>query len=124
LQDELLRNAQVADISQWEKVLFDCVRYFVDRSGLVKEDEMDELGSQFVRYQIFSFSEDMLSADRADVAWNMIGQLKNCTTQKSSFSVLVKVMLVILTIPHSNADSQRVFSIVRKNRTRVSAKLI
>ncbi|MGH0136938.1 UNVERIFIED_CONTAM: hypothetical protein FKN15_006871 [Acipenser sinensis] len=117
LQDELLRNAQVADISQREKVSFDCVRYFVDRFGLVKEEEMDELESQFVRYQIFSFSEDILSADRADVAWNMIGQLKNCTTQKSSFSVLVKVKLMILTIPHSNADSERVFSIVRKNHT-------
>ncbi|MGH0191952.1 UNVERIFIED_CONTAM: hypothetical protein FKN15_003042 [Acipenser sinensis] len=78
---------------------------------------MDELESQFLRYQIFSFSEDILSADRADVAWNIIGQLKNCTTQKSSFSVLVKVMLVILTILHSNADSERVFNIVHKNRT-------
>ncbi|RXM35139.1 Protein SLX4IP [Acipenser ruthenus] len=47
---------------------------FCNRFGLVKEDEMDELESQFVRYQIFSFSEDILSADMADVAWNMIGQ--------------------------------------------------
>ncbi|MGH0115336.1 UNVERIFIED_CONTAM: hypothetical protein FKN15_006764 [Acipenser sinensis] len=47
LQDELLRNAQVADISQQEKVSFDCVCYFVDRFGLVKEDEMDELESKF-----------------------------------------------------------------------------
>ncbi|XP_058861185.1 uncharacterized protein LOC117964702 [Acipenser ruthenus] len=51
LQDELLRNAQVADISQREKVSFDCALNFVDRFGLVKEDELE---SQFFRGQFVS----------------------------------------------------------------------
>lgn len=71
---------------------------------------------EFSHYQIDSLNEQILSQERCDVSWHMIGML-NDHSDKPKYSNLAKAMLGILTIPHSNADSERAFSTVRKNRT-------
>lgn len=49
-----------------------------------------------------------------DSAWNEISKIVDGSGVKK-FTVLPKLMLLILLIPHSNAYTERVFSIVRKN---------
>ena len=49
-----------------------------------------------------------IDTDRVDTMW---------LTLESTYPLLARVMLVILVIPHSNADAERVFSLVRKTDT-------
>ena len=53
---------------------------------------------------------------RMDAIWHFLSTVKGgdgCLT----FSTLSKVARLVLVIAHSNADEERVFSMVRKNKT-------
>ena len=53
---------------------------------------------------------------RPDIVW---GHLQEMTTLdgRKCFPMLSKVALLVLTIPHSNAGEERVFSMIKKNLT-------
>lgn len=53
---------------------------------------------------------------RPDIVW---GHLQEMTTPdgRKRFPMLSKVALLVLTIPHSNAGEERVFSMIKKNLT-------
>ena len=53
---------------------------------------------------------------RVDVIWNFIHCMKRPDGQ-SQFPRLSSIALLVLTIPHSNATEERVFSLIRKNKT-------
>ena len=53
---------------------------------------------------------------RVDVIWNFIHCMKRPDGQ-SQFPRLSRIALLVLTIPHSNATEERVFSLIRKNKT-------
>ena len=59
---------------------------------------------------------------RIDEAWTAIGELKD-ETGEVCFQQLSQVMCGIMTIPHSSAHCERVFSCVRKCRTDQRASL-
>lgn len=54
---------------------------------------------------------------RADVIWNFIGHVMKRPDGQSRFPRLSNTALLVLTIPHSNAAEERVFSLIRKNKT-------
>lgn len=54
---------------------------------------------------------------RADDMWVEISNLKDKSTSEQKYVYLPKIMLVILSIPHSNAEDERIFSLVMKNST-------
>ena len=62
--------------------------------------------------------EDMSACvtDRIDDTWSAIGNLKD-ETGEQTMKELSKVMCGILTVPHSSAHYERVFSCVGKTRT-------
>ena len=51
-----------------------------------------------------------------DRMWHYLSTLKDCT-ECPRFARLTKLVKLILVIPHSNAEEERVFSLVRKNKT-------
>ena len=53
---------------------------------------------------------------RVDVLWQYFSTLKS-GDGRQRFKRLSKIAMLVLTIPHSNADEERVFSMVRKNKT-------
>jgi hypothetical protein len=67
---------------------------------------------EFANYQ----SLDVVKKERVDTTWVAIGKLKDAAGEPI-FRNLAAVMLGILTIPHSNASCERIFSCVRKNKT-------
>lgn len=81
---------------------------------------MDQLEDEFRLYQSFSFEEAILRK-RIDEAWREIGQLKRGC--QPIFSNLSAVMLGILVVFHSNADCERIFSLVGKNKTQYRANM-
>ena len=53
---------------------------------------------------------------RVNILWGYISQMKDCI-EKHRFDILFKVVKLVLVLPHSNASEERVFSIIRKNKT-------
>jgi len=60
--------------------------------------------------------------ERVDHSWVEINKIQD-SVGTFLFAKLSKVMLGILTIPHSNASCERIFSCVRKNKTDQRASL-
>ena len=56
-------------------------------------------------------------AKRIDEAWHAIGQIPDVATGLPKFGILSAVVKGILVIFHSNADCERIFSLVNKNKT-------
>lgn len=109
----------MADISLRRTVPYESVDFFVKKYPLLlNNDELDRCQSEFASYQFENFDE--ISYDRMDSGWHQISQIKNISGQQK-YVALPKLMLAILIIPHSNAVTERVFSIVRKSQT-VSAQ--
>ena len=119
LQDELLGHAEVVDVSKRKESDFSSIRFFVNRFPclLPTGAKIMDLQMQFLRYQVDKLPSGVVEADRIDVAWHLISQIKDLTTGLPMYGLLCRVMLAILVIPHSNADSERIFSCVRKNQT-------
>lgn len=92
--------------------------FFIDRYPCLLPDNLnkDNIIEPFVDYQ----STDIQSClrDRIDDTWWEIGQLNNC-----HFKDLSVVMLGILSIPHSSAHCERVFSCVKKIQTEQRATI-
>ncbi|XP_061838153.1 zinc finger protein 862-like isoform X1 [Nerophis lumbriciformis] len=77
--------------------------------------DLDSLREEVVEYQVLG-REDLPREARIDRFWAMLGR-------DGRFQTLVHLMKALLCVPHSNASSERVFSMVRKivteNRTRM-----
>lgn len=92
--------------------------------------EMDVLLDEFVEYQLLQDDDipsdvwdkasividDDTTYHRMDIVWHHISTLK-APDSRLRFSRLSKVAMLVLIIPHSNAEEERVFSMVRKNKT-------
>ena len=119
--DVVVNNAIVADVSNRTKANFGNVYALLDRfPGIVDEDEVTTLENEFLEYQLLDDSDlpdTSVVNRRIDDVWCEIFAMKNLVTGEKRFPILEKFMTAILTIPHSNADCERLFSMVRKNRT-------
>lgn len=70
---------------------------------------------EFAKYQVDSLRE-IEGIERIDFIWDVISKIKD-STGGLKYKILPKIMLSILTVAHSNAASERIFSVVRKNQT-------
>jgi hypothetical protein len=134
LSDEVLPNASFTTFDGRENVLLSQVQFFVKRYTthlpFQKPSEMDLLKEEFISYQLLEKSsipaEVWKSAvinegseqhqHRMDIIWNYLSTARN-NSGNLMFSRLSKVALLVLVIPHSNAEEERVFSLVTKNKT-------
>jgi hypothetical protein len=120
LSDELLVQAQVADISLRSTATFSALRFFLDKFPCILETaqcSVDVVQVEFCDYQVEQFSEEIMGMERVDSSqWVAIGKLRNAAG-RPRFENLSAVMAAVLVIPHSNCDCERVLSTVRKNKT-------
>lgn len=92
--------------------------------NLVAEEDFTNLEEEFLDYQTTPASEfPSCDSVRTDEFWGSILHLSNRITQKSRFPLMKKVISAVLTIPNSNADCERVFSIVKKIQTDMRSNL-
>jgi hypothetical protein len=117
LQDPLWKHAQVLNIASRHEASFSSVQYFMDKFPcLIPQEQRGDVEVEFARFQVSEIHKSILECERVDEQWFQISKLKD-GDGNMQYSVLSKVMMGILTIPHSNAASERVFSLVRKNKT-------
>ena len=69
-----------------------------------------------------SNEEDEHDHVQADLLWHGLEKLTD-VNGKLMFGLLAKVAKLVLILPHSNADEECVFSLVRKNKTAFRANL-
>ena len=92
--------------------------------------EQDQLLAEFTDFQLLNDSDipqdiwdkaTVIESEehkyyRMDALWNYLSTLR-APDHTLCFSRLCKIAKLVLVIPHSNAEEERVFSMVRKNKT-------
>ena len=117
LRNELLKHAEVFDLSMLSTKSFTSVEYFLNRfEVLSRQCPMDEVQEEFHELQIEALQESLLSESDAGTQWGLVGQIKG-TSGKPKFPTIARLAQYVLLIPHSNASCERVFSHVRKIRS-------
>ena len=96
------------------------MKYFSDRFECLKPTDcsMDKVeDDEFLVYQVAVLPETIKTAQRIDVTWHLISNMKDPVTGTRKFVNLSTIMNGILVILHSNADCERIFSLLTKNET-------
>lgn len=93
--------------------------------------EQDQLNDEFLEYQMME-EEDIPASiwgeavirtnedgvyHRMDCLWGYLGSLKNRASGILKVPKLSKVAQIVLSLPHSNADAERTFSVIGLNKT-------
>ena len=138
--DDVLLNAQFVNIQRRVTADFTQVAYFVERFPILlpfcDTKSQEQLFEQFTSYQTMHDSAiplhiwsdakvtEKVSSDgedhvyyRMDTLWAYLSTVKDGVSGLPTFSLLSKVAKLVLTLPHSNADEERVFSLIRQNKT-------
>ena len=66
---------------------------------------------------VWENSKSENSYHRMDVIWAFLTSMKSSVTGMPRFPTLGKVAQLVLILPHSNADAERVFSMIGLNKT-------
>lgn len=118
--EELLwKHAEVADIKLKDTARVASLTYFMDRFPCLLQDGItrDEVHTEFLDYQAeSSLPSEVTEKVNAEEQWQMMSKLTD-HSGSPRFKNLSRVMLGILLIPVSNCACERIFSLVRKNRT-------
>ena len=117
---------------------WDNVEFFVDKYKSVtsvNDIDCDKLYDEFVDYQTLSNNEipntafdDAKVVDgtideeeffhyRMDILWWHLSNLTMPNSSAKRFKCPPKLAEIVLLLPHSNAELERLFSVVRKNKT-------
>ena len=117
ITDIFVQNATVIDPARRVEAKYSMLEYFVERYPCLHSPEMSMLKAEFGKYQVHpKVSEIASNTMNVDRQWNLIGQLKN-SDGHLLFPTLTEVMKGLCCLTHSNAEVERVFSLVRKNQT-------
>lgn len=123
LENEILKHAEVANVKNIENASFKSVKFFIDKFPtflLIKDRETSEEALDLLQEQFCVLQADSDIAfeplQRMDSVWSSISKIE-CPGGGLKYDRVAYAMLSILIIPHSNAECERVFSSVRKNRT-------
>lgn len=132
-KEPVVKDSKFVDFFMKNECDFSMVTTYVQRyPALVAADneQLDKLNEEFVDYQtlskedipesVWNEASEVVDAQgvvlfwRMDIIWGHLAQMKLPGTGILRFPQLANVAQVVLTIPHSNAGEERVFSIIRK----------
>ncbi|GFN84469.1 serine/threonine-protein kinase tbk1-like [Plakobranchus ocellatus] len=116
LNDQLLRHAKVLNVEKRKSQFFQSVCFLAERFLCLKPD-MEKAEIQFAKYQMAAL--EGIATERVDKVWAAISKLQDFSigTPKQKYAELAQFMMAICCLPQGNADSERIFSLVRKNET-------
>lgn len=141
--DCVLHNAKFLNFEKREDGTFSNVEFFCSKYFDLLQFtsvQMDKLQEEFVQYQLLERrtipdtvwelalmredgeGEEKIQYFRMDVIWSYLMGLKN-TDSSLTFPLLSKVARLVLVIPHSNAGEERVFSLIKQNKTPIRSSL-
>lgn len=97
---------------------------------ITNPEDLESLQEEFVDYQTLpdreirddvwkkgSVKDGSTTYFRPDILWAFLSTMKFSITGQLRFKHLSRVAILVLTLPHSNADEERVFSFIKQNKT-------
>ena len=136
-QDELLSHVTWVGFESRLEATFSSVEYIVHRYNSLfplETLDMEKLSEQFLSYQLLveediptfvKESSGLAPEDpfRVDVLWTFLKSIKKPSSHEYEFDLLFRVAEAVMTIPHSNAGEERIFSLINKNKTPTRSSL-
>ena len=133
----VLKHSRFVDIKQCNIAKLDDVYYFLEKYNEVlnfSEDDINKIDDEFISFQQFNIStipdcvwekarvrekcaEEQNVSFRMDVLWIHLACLKSPDGCTFLFARLSKIAFLVMTIPHSNAAEERIFNLIRVNKT-------
>ena len=132
--DKVLENSRFVNFEKRREHEFTMVEFFLQRFPDHLEmsvEEQENLQEQFIDYQLLSndnipqhvWNDATVKTDedgtaclfRMDVIWGHLNATKSADGTHR-FDLLARVALTVLCLPHSNAEEERVFSMIGKNK--------
>jgi hypothetical protein len=146
LTDKVLQHAKWIDVQNRSEAKWESVEFFLTKFKSVSnlsDIDMDAMYDEFCDYRTMTEDEigqkawseakvvdgsaggEEIFHYRMDVLWWYISDMVVPGSNKKRFCHLLKEAELVLILPHSNAGEERLFSMVRKNKTesRSSMKL-
>ena len=117
--EPVIKHAEVADILWRDSAKFSSLKFFLKKFPLLLPSAVtiDEVEEEFRSYQSCDLPNTPdFEKQSMDQQWKTLQKLKN-HSGSPLLEHLPSIMLKIISIPHSNASSERIFSLVRVNRT-------
>ena len=133
-EDKVLQNAKLLNVPLRRRAQFSQVEHIIKRFPNIIQyspSDIDKLHEEFAEYQLLKdeevpsdVRENAVSKKdkdgkallyRMDVIWAYLGQMK-APDGNFVFEKLSKIALLVLSLPHSNAEEERVFSMIGKNK--------
>ena len=113
-KDPLLQHLTVTDPSTQLTSSFADLEFFLKKfPSLINSSSISDIKNEFAIFQCTDISS--IISPRIDTTWFNIWELQE--NGKQLFTHLPRIMLSLLTIPHSSAHCEIIFSVVRKNKT-------
>lgn len=121
LSDPLYQHAKVLNMNGRDSGTFADLQFF--KKKIPMTCSLDSYEEQFRKYQIMDLPKEVVTSTRVDEQWHFLKNFKNPITDQVELKDLATAMLAVCCIPHSNADAERIFSIVKKNYTESRASM-
>ena len=86
---------------------------YLDYQALTRDSIPQTVWDSALCYEADDYNK-RTSFYRMDIIWGYLSELEIPGMNNKRFCMLAKVAKVVLTIPHSNAGEERVFSMIRK----------
>ncbi len=139
IKNEVIHNSVWVDVAKRDKATWSKVEFFLlkySNQTCMEGIDNDKVFEEFVDYQ--SLTDDEIGHNawseaevvdgededgnkivhyRVDVLRHHIANMRLPETSIRRFKVLPRIAVIVLVLPHSNASLERLFSIVRKNKT-------
>ncbi|XP_028303726.1 uncharacterized protein LOC114463975 isoform X5 [Gouania willdenowi] len=128
MKEPLIKHAMFLDVQQRAECGVEDAFYFVDRFPELLPyngpEERDKLIEEFLDYQSMDITmpEDPAMFD-FESFWGNMASMNNKVTGISRFGRLSRIAKLVLVLPHSNADAERLFSVVGLNKTKIRNSL-
>ena len=85
---------------------------------VVQFDDKPSLQEEFMDFCTSPLPPKVTAITEVDKYWHAISQIKDCLETEYRYSTLAKLAKAILVKPHSNADTERLFSHIGLNKTK------
>ena len=145
ISDPVICNSRWVDVLQRDKAEWNQVEFLIEKNSnqtFLQNIDNDLLFDECADYQ--SMCDDDINADawaeaevvdekdenenkivhyRIDVLWLYIAKIIVTRTCNKRFKLLPQVASLVLLLPHSNTGLERLFSVVRKNKTDMRSSL-
>jgi hypothetical protein len=128
LKEPLLKHTSWINFDNRHNVSFNSVDFFLSTyPTILGSINKDKLYEQFIAYQMLnekdipSYIKESARFDeqpkKIDIFWGYLKDILVPGTNTYQYDLLFQVAELVMTIPHSNAVEERIFSLISKNKT-------